>query len=113
MVRSFNDSERIRANYCRQMIRHMLLYRFPIKELRRIARVQGMPYKRRTAKYDRYIDEFKWFEDRIYNALSESVRDSVMKYERMQFEPVDFINWTQKDHSNLDEFEKIMYEIVK
>ena len=84
-----------------------------MKELRKIAREQEMPYVRRTAKYDRHVREFNWFEDKIYNALSESVRNSVMKHERMLFEPVDFVNLTEKDHRNLDEFEKIMYEIVK
>jgi hypothetical protein len=113
MVKSFNDSERIRANYCRQEIRHMLIYRFSMKELRRIAREQGMPYKRRTAEYDRHVDEFTWFEDRIYNALSESVRDSVVKYARLLFEPVNFINLTREDNDNWNEFERIMYEIVK
>ena len=113
MVKSFNDSERIRANYCRHEIRHMMIYRFSMKKLRRIAREQGMPYKRHTANYDRHIDEFIWFEDKIYNAMSESIRESIVKYARMLFEPVDFVNFTQKDHNNWEEFEKIMYQIVK
>jgi len=113
MVKSFNDSERIRANYCRQEIRHMLIYRFSMKELRRIAREQGMPYKKRTAEYDRHVDEFTWFEDKIYNAMSESIRDSIMKYVRRLFEPVDFIHLTGLDLSNWNEFEKIIYQIVK
>lgn len=113
MVKSFNDSERIRANYCRQEIRHILIYRFSMEELRRIAREQGMPYKRRTAKYDRHVDEFTWFEDKIYNAMSESIRSSIVKYELRLFMPYDSINITEEDSRNWDEFEKIMYEIVK
>jgi hypothetical protein len=113
MVKSFNDSERIRANYCRQEIRHMLIYRFSMKELRRIAREQGMPYKRRTAEYDRHVDEFTWFEDKIYNAMSESVRNSIMKYTLRLFMPYDSINITEEDNSNWNEFEQIIYEIVK
>lgn len=109
----FNDSERIRANYCKQEIRQMLIYRFSMKELRRIAREQGMPYKRRTAQYDRHVDEFNWFENKIYKALSEPIRESIVKHVRMWFEPVDFINLTQEDHNNWNEFEKIIYEIVK
>ena len=113
MIKSFNDSERIRANYCKQEIRQMLIYRFSMKELRRIAREQGMPYKRHTAEYDRHVDEFNWFENKIYNALSESIRNSVVKYARMGFEPVNFIKLTQEDYDNSNEFEKIIYEIVK
>ena len=113
MIKSFNDSERIRANYCKQFIRHMLIYRFSMKELRRIAREQGMPYKRRTAQYDRHVNEFSWFEHKIYNALSESVRKSIVKYELRLFMPYDSINITEEDNRNSIEFEKIMYEIVK
>lgn len=113
MVKSFNDSERIRANYCRQEIRHMLIYRFSMKELRRIAREQGMPYKRRTAEYDRHIDEFTWFEDRIYKSLSESVRDSIVKYVLRLFTPYDSINITEEDNRNWDEFEHTIYQVVK
>ena len=113
MIKNFNDSERIQANYCRQEIRHMLIYRFSMKELRRIARAQGMQYKRRTAKYDRHIDEFTWFEDKIYNAMSEPIRKSVVKHVRRLFEPVNFINLTQEDYNNWDEFEKLLYNIVK
>lgn len=112
-IKKFNDSERIRANYCKQEIRHILIYRFSMKELRRIAREQGMPYKKHTAKYDRHIDEFNWFENKIYNALSEPIRTSIVKHARMWFEPVDFIKLTLEDNNNLDEFEKIMYSIVK
>lgn len=113
MVTSFNDSERIQANYCRQFIRHMLIYRFSMKELRRIAREQGMPYKRRTAEYDRHVDEFIWFEDKIYKALNESIRKSIVKSELRLFMPLDSINITEEDNRNQNEFEKIMYKIVK
>ena len=113
MSKCFNDSERIRRNYCRQEIRQMLIYRFSMKELRRIAREQGMPYKRRTAKYDRHADEFSWFERKIYDAMSESVRDSIMKYVLMLFMPYDSIKITEEDSRNWNEFEKIIYEIVK
>lgn len=113
MVTSFNDSERIRRNYCCQEIRHMLIYRFSMKELRRIAREQGMPYKRRTAENDRHVDEFNWFEDKIYNALSEPIRNSIMKYALRLFMLRDSINITKEDNHNWNEFEKIIYEIVK
>ena len=113
MVKSFNDSERIQRNYCCQAIRHMLIYRFSMKEIRRIAREQGMPYKRRTAQYDRHADEFSWFEHKIYDAMNESIRSSIVKYELRLFMPYDSINITEKDVRNWDEFEKIIYEIVK
>jgi hypothetical protein len=112
-TKQFDDSERIRANYCRQSIRHMLIYRFSMEELRKIARKQGMPYKRHTAKYDRHIDEFTWFEDRIYNAMNEQIRDSIIKYELRLFMPCDSINITKEDDRNWVEFEKIIYRIVK
>ena len=113
MVTSFNDSERIQANYCKQSIRHMLIYRFSMNELRRIAREQGMLYKRHTAKYDRHINEFIWFEDRIYKSLSESVRKSIVKYELRLFMPYDSINITEEDRRNWDEFEHTIYQVVK
>lgn len=107
------DLERIRRNYCIQSIRHMLIYRFSMAELRRIARRQGMPYIKDADWHDRHCDEFSWFERKIYDAMSESVRNSVVKYERRLFEPMNSISITEEDHSNWDEFEKTIYEIVK
>lgn len=111
MVKSFNDAERIRANYCKQMIRHMLIYRFSMEELRKIAKEQGMP--RSFNKLDRHVDEFNWFEDKIYKAMSEPIRNTIIKHVQMWFSPCNSIELLPEDHKNWDEFEKIMYGIVK
>ena len=114
MIKRFNDAERIQRNYCRQYIRQILIYRFSMKELRRIARAQGMQYKRRTAKYDRHVDEFTWFEDKIYEAMGEIMRSVMVKLERQLFEPYNSVQIDDIDlHYFNIEFEKLLYDIVK
>ena len=108
-----NDAERIRRNYCCGMIRHMLIYRFSMKELRQIARSQGMQYKKRRMCNDRHVDEFNWFEDLIYTQMTTSMRESIVKYERMKYEPVNFINITEEDNSNWNAFEQLLYKVVQ
>lgn len=107
-----NDAERIRRNYCCGMIRHMLIYRFSMRELRQIARSQGMQYKKRP-NVDRHVDEFTWFEDLIYTQMTTSMRESIVKYERMKYEPVNFINITEEDNSNWNAFERLLYKVVQ
>lgn len=113
MVKGFNDAERIRTNYCKQMIRHMLIYRFSMEELRRIAKKQGMQRSLSLDKLDRHVEEFNWFEDKIYKALGEPIRKTIVKYVQMWFSPRNSIELLPEDHKNWGEFENIMYEIVK
>lgn len=113
MVKSFNDAERIQRNYCRQYIRHMLIYRFSMEELRQKARKQGMPFKRKP-KYDRHVDEFVWFEDKIYEAMNERLRRIMVLEEKLLFEPRGSVQISEDDQRYFnDESEKLLYEIVK
>lgn len=111
MVKGFNDAERIQANYCKQMIRHMLIYRFSMGDLRRIAKEQGMQPSFRNL--DRHVDEFNWFEDKIYRAMEEPIRKTLVKHVQMWFSPRNSIEMLPEDHKNWTEFEKILYLIVK
>lgn len=111
MTTQFNDSERIQRNYCRQIIRHMLIYRFSMRDLRKIARKQGL--RKRKSDIDRHVEEFTWFEDRIYEALREPVRRTLVKYEKRLYEPIGSIQITKEDDRDWREFEQVFYSIVK
>ena len=89
----------------------MLIYRFSMSDLRKIAKKQGL--RKRKSDIDRHADEFAWFENRIYEALREPVRRTLVKYEKRLYEPIDSIQITKEDNCDWREFEQVMYSIVK
>lgn len=106
------DEERIRRNYCRLYISHMLLYRFSMDQIRKIAKKQGM--KRTKGWSERHVDEFNWFCDKIYEAMDERLKNITILQEKQLFEPYGSVKIPNEDIKYHNEkFEELLYEIVK
>ena len=110
-TKNFNDEERIRRNYCGHYIAHMLLYRFSMEKIRKIALKQGM---HRTKGWEnRHVDEFNWFQEKIYNAMDEKLKNIIAKEEMRLYAPYGSINLSNEEIEYSNKFEEILYNIVK
>ena len=109
-MNQITDKERIRRNYCRHYIAHMLLYRFSMKDLTKFAKEQGLKKEWKN----RHVDEFVFFEDKIYEAMNERLKNITVKMEKRLYEPYGTVEISDDDvRYHNEEFEKLLYQIVK